>query len=97
VQFITGLVKMVTEKLHSDLMHLQYDDSLFTHTLDETLGFYRELKDHYGYPSSCPSVLSVLTQAQIFIKWINMERKCTYLENLGIDALKINLLINVLL
>lgn len=70
-------MKTVTEKLHSDLMHLQYDDNLFTHTLDETLGFYRELTINYGYPLHCPSVLSVLTQAQIFIKWISMERKCT--------------------
>jgi len=76
VQFISGLVKIVTEKLHTDLMQLQYDDTLFTHTLDETLGFYRELNANYGYPSSCPSVLSVLTQAQIFVKWMNMEKKC---------------------
>lgn len=67
---------MVTEKLHSDLIQLQYDDILFTHTLDETLGFHRELATNYGYPSTSASVLSVLTQAQIFVKWINMERKC---------------------
>lgn len=76
VEFTCGLVKMVTEKLHSDLMQLQYDDVLFTHTLDETLGFHRELATSYGYPSTSASVLSVLTQAQIFAKWINMERKC---------------------
>lgn len=78
VEFICGLVKMVTEKLHSDLLQLQYDDILFTHTLDETLGFHRELTSNYGYPSTSASVLSVLTQAQIFVKWINMERKCKF-------------------
>lgn len=69
-------MKTVTEKLDTDLMHLQYDDNYFTHTLDETLSFYRELTVNYGYPVSCPSVLSVFTQAQIFVKWINIERKC---------------------
>ncbi|XP_065221188.1 RAD50-interacting protein 1 [Planococcus citri] len=76
VEFTNGLIKLVTEKLHSDMMHLQYDDALFTHTLDETLGFHRELTENYSYPVSRASVLSVLTQAQVFVKWINMERKC---------------------
>ncbi|KAK7603639.1 hypothetical protein V9T40_003638 [Parthenolecanium corni] len=88
VEFICGLVKMVTEKLHSDLLQLQYDDILFTHTLDETLGFHRELTSNYGYPSTSASVLSVLTQAQIFVKWINMERK--YAERRMDDMLNSN-------
>ena len=76
LEFMRGLVHLVVEKLHSELPHLQCDDTLFSHTVDETLGFDRELRESFGYPSSQPSVISVLTQAQIFLKWISMEKKC---------------------
>lgn len=69
-------MQIAMEKLHWDLRHLQYDDALFSHTVDEALGFARELQDGYGYPSTQPSVLSVLTQAQYFSKWIHLEKKC---------------------
>ncbi|KAJ9577197.1 hypothetical protein L9F63_006254, partial [Diploptera punctata] len=75
LEFMRGLVQLTVEKLHSELPHLQFDDTLFSHTVDETLGFDRELRDSYGYPSSQPSVIGVLTQAQIFVKWIHMEKK----------------------
>ncbi|KAK7791157.1 hypothetical protein R5R35_013325 [Gryllus longicercus] len=75
VELIRGLVQVVVEKLHADLPHLQYDDVLFSHTVDETLGFERELRESFNYPSSQPSVIGVLTQAQIFVKWIHMEKK----------------------
>lgn len=71
-----GLVQLAVEKLHSELPHLKYDDTLFSHTVDETLGFDHELRESFGYPSSQPSVIGVLTQAQIFVKWIHMEKKC---------------------
>lgn len=64
------------EKLHWDLPHLQYDDVLFSHTVDEALGFARELKDGYGYPDDQPNVYSVLVKPDFFIKWINLEKKC---------------------
>lgn len=73
-----GLVELVMEKLHSDLPQLQFDDGLFSHTVDEALGFDRELKDCFDYPKSQPSAINVITQAQIFVKWINMERKCEF-------------------
>lgn len=76
LEFMRGLVQLVVEKLHAELPHLQCDDTLFSHTVDETLGFDRELRESFGYPSSQPSVISVLTQAQIFLKWISMEKKC---------------------
>lgn len=71
-----GLVQLAVEKLYSDLPTLQYDDFTFSHCVDEALGFDRELRESYGYPSSQPSVLAVLTQAQVFIKWLAMEKKC---------------------
>lgn len=73
-----ALVQMAVEKLHSELPVVQYDDSSFAHTVDEALGFERELRESFFYPESQPATLSVLTQAQIFVKWINMEKKCTF-------------------
>lgn len=76
LELTQGLVQLVVDKLHGDLPGLMCDDALFSHTVDETLGFDRELKDLTSYPASLPSAVSVLTQAQVFVKWIHMERKC---------------------
>ncbi|XP_075231080.1 RAD50 interactor 1 [Lycorma delicatula] len=75
VELMRGLVQLALEKLDNELPSMQYDDSLFSHAVDESLGFDKELKETFGYPSSLPSTITVLTQAQIFTKWINMERK----------------------
>nr|CAD7571698.1 unnamed protein product [Timema californicum] len=74
-ELMRGLLQVVVEKLHSELPHLQYDDALFSHMVDETLGFDRELRESFSYPSTQPSVIGVLTQAQVFVKWIHMEKK----------------------
>lgn len=79
VEFMKGLTQIVIEKLHFELPQLHYDDSLFSHCVDEALGFDRELKKSYGYPPDQPSVISVLTQAPIFVKWINMEKRCNFI------------------
>lgn len=71
-----GLVQLAIEKLQSDLPTLQYDDYTFSHSIDEALGFHKELLDNYFYPKDQPSVLAVLTQAPVFIKWLAMEKKC---------------------
>ncbi|KAJ8680451.1 hypothetical protein QAD02_016238 [Eretmocerus hayati] len=75
VEFTRALVHLAVEKLNSELSIVQYDDSLFAHTVDESLGFERELRDSFSYPSSEPATVFVLTQAQIFMKWITMEKK----------------------
>nr|CAD7409598.1 unnamed protein product [Timema poppensis] len=75
-ELMRGLLQVVVEKLHSEIPHLQYDDALFSHMVDETLGFDRELRESFSYPSTQPSVIGVLTQAQVFVKWIHMEKKC---------------------
>lgn len=74
-ELMRGLVQMAVEKLYSDLPALQYDDFAFSHCIDEALGFDKELKMNYEYPQSQPSILIVLTQAQVFIKWMAMEKK----------------------
>lgn len=71
-----GLVQLAVEKLFSDLPTLQYDDYVFSHSVDEALGFNKELVESYNYPATQPGVLSVLTKAQVFMKWLAMEKKC---------------------
>lgn len=68
---------MAIEKLTVDLPQIQYDDFTFSHCVDEALGFDKELKETYEYPDNQPGILVVLTQAQVFIKWMAMEKKCT--------------------
>ncbi|CAH0563706.1 unnamed protein product [Brassicogethes aeneus] len=75
LELTSGLVQLAIEKLCVDLPQLQYDDFTFSHTIDEALGFDKELREMYNYPSNQPSVVSVLTQAQVFIKWLTMEKK----------------------
>lgn len=71
-----GLVQLAIEKLQSDLPNLQYDDHTFSHSIDEALGFHKELVENYSYPVDQPNILAVLTQAQVFMKWLAMEKKC---------------------
>lgn len=78
-EFIRGLVQIAVEKLHSDLPNIQYDDFIFSHTIDEALGFDKELRDTYDYPPNQPSISAVLTQAKVFVKWLAMEKKCKLL------------------
>lgn len=69
-------MQLAVEKLYSELPNLQYDDFTFSHSVDEALGFDKELREIYDYPSNQPSILAVLTQAQVFVKWLAMEKKC---------------------
>jgi len=71
-----ALVQLAVEKLHSELSMVQYDDTLFAHLVDEALGFERELRETLLYSHTQPATIFVLTQAHIFVKWINMEKKC---------------------
>ncbi|KAJ8916099.1 hypothetical protein NQ315_004465 [Exocentrus adspersus] len=75
LEFTRGLVQLAIEKLYSELPNIQYDDFTFSHSIDEALGFDKELRDIYEYPPNQPSILAVLTQAQIFLKWLAMEKK----------------------
>lgn len=79
-----GLVQIAAEKLHFELPHLYCNDSLFSHCIDEALGFDKEIKSSFGYPPSQPGVIEVLTQAQTFIKWINVEKQC--IKNLMLNG-----------
>lgn len=76
-----ALVQLAVEKLHSELPIVQFDDVHFAHLIDEALGFERELRDTLLYPQNQPATVFVLTQAQVFVKWINMEKKCKFQQN----------------
>lgn len=76
VELMRGLVQLAVEKLHADMPNLQFDDYIFSHSIDEALGFDKELRDSYFYPANQPGILVVLTQAQVFSKWLMMEKKC---------------------
>lgn len=75
-----GLVQLAVEKLCAELPTIQYDDFTFSHCVDEALGFDRELRENYDYPTNQPSVLAVLTQAAVFMKWLVLEKKCNINE-----------------
>lgn len=81
-----GLVQLAAEKLNSELPSLQYDDFFFSHTIDEALGFDKELREIYSYPSSEPSIVIILTQAPVLIKWLNMEKKCEFVHSVCVGS-----------
>ncbi|KAI4456248.1 rad50-interacting protein 1 rint-1 [Holotrichia oblita] len=75
MELMRGLVQLAVEKLYSDIPNLQFDDFVFSHCIDEALGFDRELRETYHYPSTQSSILAVLTQGSVFMKWMKMEHK----------------------
>ncbi len=64
------------DKLLMDIPELLYDEHNFSHMIDETLAFERELRTAYGYPANQLGCLHVLTRNEPFQKWILIERKC---------------------
>ncbi|XP_038211741.1 RAD50-interacting protein 1 [Zerene cesonia] len=81
-EFNEGLVALAAERLHTvlALYHTQASkgdivdvDAAFAHAVDETLGFHKELSDITGFESN--SVLSVLTKAETFVRWLAVEKK----------------------
>ncbi|XP_054084438.1 RINT1-like protein isoform X4 [Zeugodacus cucurbitae] len=75
LEFIRGLVQMIIEKLTVDIEAIGRDEQLFAHLLDETLAFEAELRGNFGYPSSFPSVICVITQPVYLLKWISLEER----------------------
>ncbi|XP_039964070.1 RINT1-like protein [Bactrocera neohumeralis] len=75
LEFIRGLVQMIIEKLTADIEDISRDEHLFAHLLDETLAFEAELRGNFGYPSSFPSVICVITQPAFLLQWISLEER----------------------
>ncbi|XP_072932060.1 RAD50-interacting protein 1 isoform X2 [Epargyreus clarus] len=81
-EFNSGLVALAAERLHTVLAlyqghgpkgEIEDVDAAFAHAVDETLGFYREQLAVTGYPIN--NVLSVLTKAETFVRWLAVEKK----------------------
>ncbi|XP_045448874.1 RAD50-interacting protein 1 [Melitaea cinxia] len=81
-QFNAGLIALATERLHTVLAiyHTQGAkgeivdvDAAFAHAVDETLGFHKELKTITD--NEVDNVLSVLTKAETFVRWLAVEKK----------------------
>ncbi|XP_059615224.1 RINT1-like protein [Phlebotomus argentipes] len=77
LEFVRGLVQLAMEKLCEEIELIAQDEHLFAHLLDEVLSFEQDLKDSLNYPNTFPSAISVLTQAQYLVKWLNIERGFT--------------------
>ena len=76
VEFIRGLVLLVTNKMELDITELLSSDVLFAHLIDETLTFHHDLHSVYSYPAPLHSCLHVLIQPEPFHKWKTIEQKC---------------------
>ncbi|XP_034830653.1 RAD50-interacting protein 1 [Maniola hyperantus] len=81
-EFNAGLIALAAERLHTVLAiyHTQGAkgemgdvDAAFAHAVDETLGFHRELTAMSG--TDINSVISVLTKAETFVRWLAVEKK----------------------
>ncbi|XP_030035730.1 RAD50-interacting protein 1 isoform X2 [Manduca sexta] len=81
-EFNAGLIALAAERLYTvlALYHTQVAkgeivdvDAAFAHAVDETLGFNRELTILIGREEN--SVLSVLTKAETFVRWLSVEKK----------------------
>nr|XP_006814775.1 PREDICTED: RAD50-interacting protein 1-like [Saccoglossus kowalevskii] len=75
VEFIRGLMVIVTSKLSQDIPDLLYDENLLSHTIDEALLFDREVRSNFGYSASQPGCLHILTEHDCYEKWVNVEKK----------------------
>jgi len=51
---------------------------LLAHTIDEAIGFSRDMNSTMQYSSSQPGVLQPLTTHGVFTRWLNMERKFAF-------------------
>ncbi|EDO38509.1 predicted protein, partial [Nematostella vectensis] len=75
LEFIRGLLAVTTEKMIHSLPELLADEAVFSHFVDETLLFHKELHELYNYPLTDHSCLKVLTRKQCLGKWVELERK----------------------
>lgn len=75
MEFIRGMVILVTDKMKTDLKDIMNDEHIFSHLIDEVILFDRDLQGSHGYPHVLPSCLDVLTAGEAFNGWILIEEK----------------------
>ena len=64
------------EKLKSSLTQISGNESLFSHLIDETLLFDKELRSMFDYPALLPGCTSVLMTQPYLDQWLELEEKC---------------------
>ena len=64
--------------MESSVAQLIEDENLFSHFVDETLLFDKEIHSLYAYPSDDHSCLKVLTRPECLQKWLQLEQKCEF-------------------
>jgi len=70
MEFAQGLVAFAVDKLSIDIPIVMEDDFLFAHTIDEIIGFSREMSNLMKYSPSQPSVLQPLTCHAVFTRFL---------------------------
>ncbi|VDI67318.1 RAD50-interacting protein 1 [Mytilus galloprovincialis] len=75
MEFIRGMVILVTDKMKTDLQDIMNDEHIFSHLIDEAILFDRELQGTHSYPHVLPCCLDVLTAGEAFNGWILIEEK----------------------
>jgi hypothetical protein len=50
MEFIRGMVILVTDKMKADLQDIMNDEHIFSHLIDEVILFDRDLQGSHGYP-----------------------------------------------
>ena len=92
---MSGLVTLVTEKVSHDLPEVMYDEHIFSHLVDEAILFDKDLRSSFGYPSSLPGCLTVLTGSDAFHKWNIVEKQCKYMTYSGASLIRTSLIWNI--
>lgn len=88
MEFIRGMIVLVTDKMKTDLPTIMNDEHIFSHLIDEAILFDRELQGTHGYPHVLPCCLDVLTAGEAFNGWILIEEKCKLLQYCAFSSIK---------
>ncbi|CAB4002313.1 RAD50-interacting 1-like, partial [Paramuricea clavata] len=74
-QFTEGLLQVVVEKMNHSIPLVLDNEAVFSHFVDETLLFDKELRNTYDLSQVNSSCLQVLVKQPCFAKWVTLEKK----------------------
>ena len=77
-QFTEGLLQFVVEKMNHSIPLVLDNEAVFSHFVDETLLFDKELRNTYDLSQVNSSCLQVLVKQPCFAKWVTLEKKCKF-------------------
>jgi hypothetical protein len=79
VEFLSELCREIQQKLTDDIPLLVGDDSMFWHTLNETLLFEKTIQINYLHeqiPEFPHPITIFVTNYTYFTKWLQLELQC---------------------